>query len=156
MKPLTTTTLTTVFSDVLGNLAFLFADDEQADPSPAAIWLETTISYCGPATGTLRLQCNGEFAILLAANLLGIDPGDDDAELKAPDAVMEFMNIVCGQFVTAMHGTEDVFDLTIPAVRTLDQMPDFLDDDDEWTSTLVVEGHSVRLHYSPDNNTNGQ
>jgi len=149
MEPLTTTTLTTVFSDVLGDLAFMFSDGDEIDPSPATLWLETTIGYKGPATGMLKLWCPSEFGVLLAANLLGIDPEDDDAESKAPDAVREFMNIVCGQFVTAVHGTESVFDLTIPATRTLDQMPDFLGSDDEWASTLTVEGHCVQLTYTP-------
>ena len=149
MSPQTTAALTTVFSDVLGNLAFMFSDGDQADPSSAATWLETTIGYHGPSSGTLRLQCTSEFGVLLAANLLGIDPEDDDAESKAQDAVKEFMNIVCGQFVTAAHGTNDVFDLTIPATRTLEQMPDSLNCDDEWSSTLTVEGHCVQLTYAP-------
>ena len=149
MIPLTTATLTTVFSDVLANLAFMFTDGDQTDPSPEATWLETTIGYHGPATGRLRLQCTSEFGVLLAANLLGIDSKDEDAQLKTQDAVKEFMNIVCGQFVTEVHGTDDVFDLTIPATRTLGRMPDFLSCDDEWASILTVEGHCIQLTYAP-------
>ena len=149
MQPLTTATLTTVFSDVLGNLAFMFTDEDQVDSSPAATWLETTISYHGPATGTLRLQCTSEFGILLAANLRGIEPEDDDAESKAQDAVKEFMNIVCGQFITEMHGNEHVFDLAIPQSRELTETSDFISDDDSLVSTLTVEGHCVQLAYAP-------
>ena len=144
MQSQTTVTLTTVLSDVLKDLAFMFVDGDPAEVSPDATWLETTIGYCGPESGTLTLQCTTEFGILLAANLLGIDPDDDDAEVRAHDAVKEFMNIVCGQFVTTAFGTDHVFNLTIPASRILDEMPDFTRGDDESTSTLNVEGHVVR------------
>ena len=42
-----TATLTTIFSEVLANLAFMFTDDEPGPPSAGDIWLETFISYQG-------------------------------------------------------------------------------------------------------------
>ena len=36
-------TLTTILSEVLANLAFMFTDDESAEPAPDDRWLETTI-----------------------------------------------------------------------------------------------------------------
>jgi len=156
MEPLTTANLTPVFSDVLANLAFMFTDENRGDPSPATNWLETTISYHGPTSGTLKLQCPTEFGVLLAANLLGVDAEDDDAGSKAQDAVKEFMNIVCGQFVTTIHGTEQVFDLTIPQTRELTEPPDSTGHDESLVSTLTVEGHSVQLTYAPDDEAGGQ
>lgn len=144
-----TTTLTTIFSDVLANLAFMFNDDEPSEPAGGEVWMETTISYHGSESGSLRLSCPTEFAALLAANLLGIDPQDRDAETKAEDAVKEFMNIVCGQLITTWYGSEQVFDLTIPQTRMLMETPNFSASVEADTTHLSVEGHQVLLVHTP-------
>jgi hypothetical protein len=139
----------TVFSDVLANVAFLFGEEDQPGPAAEGAWLETSISYRGPCQGRLRFRCPRAFAKLLATNLLGIDPEDNDAESKSEDAVKELMNILCGQMITAMHGTGEVFDLSIPVTRELDSEPDLAGGDDPGTSTLSVEGHCVQLTHWP-------
>ncbi|HNQ23851.1 MAG TPA: chemotaxis protein CheX [Phycisphaerae bacterium] len=143
-----TATLTTVFSEVLANLAFMFTDTEPGEPVLEGEWLETMISYHGPYQGTLRLRCTRAFTVLLAANLLGIDPDDDEAEHGADDAAKEFMNIVCGQLVTTLHGTDPVFNLSIPRSTPLAEPPDLYSEDVSTTSTLWVEGHPVQLVYA--------
>ena len=147
-----TATLTTIFSEVLANLAFMFSDDEKLPaPTAADVWLETEISYHGPQSGTLRFWCTREFSVTLAANLLGINPDDDDAGDDANDAAKEFMNIVCGQLITAIHGTEAVFDLTLPTLRELPETPQFSDDGGPHSATLFVEGQRLHLRYEPGN-----
>ena len=150
MQEQQTATLTTIFSEVLADLAFMFTDDNQTEPSSDDSWLDTTIAYEGSTCGTLRFRCTTEFSVLLAANLLGTQPGDADADAQAKDAVKEFMNILCGQFITAMHGTEDVFNLSIPTIRELEEAPDLSICDGDQSSTLSVEGHVVQLSYSLD------
>src|SRR5690606_5615893 len=125
----TTRTLTAIFSEVLANLAFLFTDDEELETTPDEVWLETTISYHGPESGTLRFRCTRDFCVLLAANLLGIDSEDETAVRQSEDAVREFMNIVCGQFVTSMFGSDHVYNLSIPKSVELAEVPDLTDDD---------------------------
>lgn len=149
-----TRTLTAIFSEVLANLAFMFTDDEQTDLSPGDVWLETTIGYEGPATGTLRFRCTRGFSVLLAANLLGIDPDDATAARQCEDAVREFMNIVCGQFVTAMHGSQDVYNLTIPRTVELSETPDLTDDGGLTRSSVSVDNHMVQLIYDADGSGN--
>ncbi len=145
-----TATLTAIFSEVLANLAFMFSEDEEgATPSAGDVWLETEIGYHGPQSGTLRFWCTREFAVQLAANLLGIDPNDEDADTKSTDAVKEFMNIVCGQLITAIHGTEAVFDLTIPRLAELSETPQFSDEEGPHSSTVFVEGQRLHLRYEP-------
>jgi len=108
--------LALIVSDVLGDLAFLVGDDESPDVPKDAAWLECRISYQGPFNGTLRCWCTRNFALQLAANLLGLSLEDDEANEGMGDAVCEFMNVVCGQFVTAWYGTDPVFNLSIPSV----------------------------------------
>ena len=146
-----TATLTTIFSEVLADLAFMFNDDVDEAPTPVAgdVWLEAEISYHGPQRGTLRFRCPRLFSEQLAANLLGIDIDSTEASDQSADAVKEFMNIVCGQLITAIHGTEAVFDLTIPTLRELSETPSMPDEQDANSSTLVVEEQRLHLAYFP-------
>jgi CheY-specific phosphatase CheX len=149
MNQLKPATLATIFSEVLANLAFMFTEEEPTEPAAAGRWLEASISYHGAIDGTLRLRCTTDFTVLLAANLLGIDPQDDDAQTEALDAVKELMNVLCGQFVTAVHGEEHVFNLSIPKVRELPPLPDLSVPDGPESATLFVDTHCVQLTYAP-------
>lgn len=151
MQEQKTATLTTTFSEVLANLAFMFTDEEPEEPSGDDLWLEALITYQGPVNGTLRFRCTRDFSRHLAANLLGLDAAEEITESQANDVAKEFLNIVCGQFVTATHGTEDVFDLTIPEIRELAEMPDLSDTNEVEgeVATMFVEGHPVQLAYTP-------
>ncbi len=153
MQDQQTATLATIFSEVLANLAFMFTDEEACQPPAGDLWLETTISYNGPITGTLRLRCTRDFSIRLAANLLGTDPDDPDTEQSSRDSVKEFMNIICGQFVTAAHGTEQVFGLTIPEIVELPGTPEFTTCEETDTSVVSVDGLLVQLSHLPGDTT---
>lgn len=144
-----TATLKTIFSDVLANLAFMFTDDAQSEAAPGQVWLETVIEYEGPVRGLLRFRCTREFAVMLASNLLGTDPDSEDALQQDEDAVKEFMNIVCGQFVTAMHGTDDIYNLTIPRTTQLSEAPDLIDDGGLTACTFCVDSQVIQLMYEP-------
>jgi hypothetical protein len=110
--------LSAVVNEVLGNLAFLIGEDEPHETAAAGEWLEFSISYCGPRAGTLRCWCTPKLARQLAANLLGTEPQAGEAEAAAVDACREFINVLCGQLVTAWYGRQAVFTLTIPTVET--------------------------------------
>jgi CheY-specific phosphatase CheX len=124
----------------------MFPDYDDAEVSPKDVWLETEIGYAGPARGTLRFHCNRDFTMLLAANLLGIDPEAVDSPAKADDATKEFVNIVCGQFITALHGTEEVFDLSIPRIRELAETPDFTTSEALPSNNVQSASFSVQEH----------
>lgn len=150
MQDQKTATLATTFSEVLANLAFMFTDEDLADPPSGDVWFETTIHYSGPAAGTLRLRCTADFSVQLAASLLGIAPDNADAEQGASDAVKEFMNIVCGQFVTAAYGTEGVFNVTIPEISELSDVPDLTVCVGVETCVVSVDDQFVQLSHLPD------
>ncbi len=141
-------TLATIFSEVLANLAFMFTDEDLYDENGDTQWLETSIGYRGDHNGKLRFRCTREFTELLATNLLGTEPGEQTTTAQQDDAAKEFMNIVCGQLVTAIHGTEEVYNLTIPEIENLDERPDLSMDDGDYASTIAVEGHCVQLLYT--------
>ena len=143
----TMTKVATIFSEVMANLAFMFPDQEEVEAAPGDLWLETTISYKGSHCGTLHFRCTREFSFVLASNLLGLEPDDESVESKADDAVKEFLNVVCGQLVTALHGTEEVFNLTIPEIWEMSESPDQTPDGSREWSKAYVTGHQVQFAY---------
>lgn len=149
-----TKTLTAIFSDVLADLAFMFTDDDPSDTEPGEVWLETIISYRGPVVGTLKFRCTRGFSLLLAANLLGIDAHETTDPLQCEDAVKEFMNIVCGHFVTISYGSDDVFNLSIPHIAELPQAPDLQEADEERSATLSVDQYRLQLIHQTEEGGN--
>lgn len=129
--------------DVLGDLAFMVTDDGAPDLLPGTVWMHGRIHYAGPAAGTLECWCTREFATRLAANLLGLEPGDGEAQVRAPDALREFMNVLCGQTVTTWHGTEHVFDLSIPEVTECVDAPALPIGEQSDRGRLSVEGEPL-------------
>ncbi len=115
--------LGTIASDVLGDLAFLISDDVPSTPPADAPWLRCTVRYMGPVRGELTCWATPEFAVQLCANLLGLDPRDPDSAKSADDALGELMNVVAGQAVTAWYGKKAVFNLSIPQVESILEMP---------------------------------
>ena len=148
MQEQKTATLATILSEVLQDLAFMFSDGEEDETTPGEVWLETEIAYEGASCGGLRLLCTRHFAATLATNLLGAEPDHVTNASEAHDAVKEFMNIVCGQLVTAWYGTEDVYNLTIPTIRELPETPPFAAPDTPDVATVYVEGQRLQLTYA--------
>ncbi len=142
--------LETTCSEVLAELAFMFGGERGSPGTPDERWLETTIRYAGPERGELRFRCPRGFAVSLAANLLGLDPVDDEAEAGAEDAVKEFMNVLCGHWVTAVYGAHVVFNLSIPEVRELSEPPAASRGQHERIVSLSIEGHPLQLEYLPE------
>lgn len=139
--------LTTIVGDVLGDLAFLVSDDEQSEASPGTVWMECHVSYSGPPGGTLCCWCTREFAVQLAANLLGLNPENEAVLSGVDDALREFMNVVCGQFITACHGTDRIFNLSIPTASQCAQAPRFDFDGSETACALTVSGEPFYCKY---------
>lgn len=148
MQDQKTTTLTMVFSDVLANLAFMFTGEPPPEPLADDVWLEGTIRYYGPVSGSLRLRCTRDFSIALAANLLGTDADHSDAEENANDAIKELMNILCGQFVTSAYGTGEVFRLTIPQIAEIPETPELAPQEGVDSSVISVDGRVLQLVHS--------
>jgi len=120
--------LSSLVADVLANLAFMISDDPPERPLEPQNWLYGEIHYRGPVSGTVGCWCTPQFAVQLAANLLGTDPDSPDASCAAEDALRELLNVVGGHVVTAWYGTSPVFTLSIPTVARDAPPPQTSDD----------------------------
>lgn len=145
----TASEVATILSDVLADLAFMFGGPEEHPLRPRPeTWIECSIGYSGPVTGAIRFRCTRSFSVMLASNLLGVDPSDVDVKRKAEDAVKELVNIVCGHVVTTLHGDDAVFDLSIPRVAELADAPDWESDADDADATLYLDHQVVQIFHT--------
>jgi len=144
--------LSQAFSEVVENLAFMFADEAELDeidttPDSAVC---AAMGFVGARKGTLRIAVPPEMCMEIAGNILGIDPDDERATEKARDALKELLNITCGHLLTAMAGEEPVFDLTVPEVSDLDGSQWLAMAQDEEAACFLVDEHPVLLELELD------
>ncbi len=127
------TILSEVFCDVLINYGFMFGDPAPKDEllTSDTDYLRTTVSFAGHRTGVIGISTPADLGAQLAANVLGLEPDDDDSIESALDAVKELVNIVCGQFLTSAFGDEPIFDLLPPVSLEIDKA--------EWDKLLESE-----------------
>ncbi len=150
MNKTTTPTLPKIFSNILSDMAFIFTSELDADAPPPVLTLKVRIRYTGPNCGTLELRCGGHFAATLAANLLGVEPTDSEADQGRLDALKELMNVVCGNLVTELYGTQGLYELSIPEVSPMlpdEPCPPIPDAE---VFRFLAEDQPIELYYQAD------
>jgi CheY-specific phosphatase CheX len=112
--------LAQTFSEVLERQAFMFAEpySEPLGDSLTADYLQVTICFSGPVRGRLDLVAPKALGHGLTANILGA--GDQLTFDQAQDTLKELLNVVCGQVLTSLYGTEHVIGLSIPTICRID------------------------------------
>ena len=116
------TVLGEVTVEILERFAFLLGDpaEPSAQPAlPALAWL-ATMQYTGPRRGTIGLAATPALARAMAANLFGREPNEITDE-EAADALKEFLNVTCGDYLHDLEGNEPIYDLSAPAVTPLER-----------------------------------
>ena len=105
--------------ETLEKLAFMFAFPYEGEPRDSMV--AGRVSFTGPFSGTLVMMISIEVLRELAANMLGLDDGEETTEDHRSDALKETMNVVCGNLLPAIAGDEVVFDIGVPGVLPADQ-----------------------------------
>ena len=119
MKPEDICALGEVFCKVLEQEAFVFAlpIEKNGGVSINGELLRSAIRFTGNGiTGVILISLQVALAREIAANILGEDSEADIVTQQADDALGELLNVLCGQFLTTVEGTEPVFDLSVPRV----------------------------------------
>jgi chemotaxis protein CheX len=98
---------TMIFIDLDENLCELTIDGDA---------LLSSISFKGDLEGVLSVSCTRECAIMLAANMLALDPGDPISDEEISDAMGEVANMVMGSFKARMLDTVNDINVSIPNV----------------------------------------
>lgn len=141
-------------TEALETTAFMMPlplEDELPSPTQGVL---VKIDFVGPVSGSIELWAGSEFAQMLAANVLGIEPDDAEAQEKGIDTVKEMVNIIGGVMLTKLAGSPaDVFNLTVPqAQEQLDaeSWEDYVAQDD--VTVLDVDGFPVATRLLMTNN----
>lgn len=108
-----------VFCKVLEKQAFLFPERTPSAelPQQSGRMFCANIGYScssGEHKGEIDFYAPEAMCREIAGNFLGIDADSSEAEEKAMDSLMEALNMVCGNFLTALAGEDAVFDLKVP------------------------------------------
>lgn len=109
-----------VVAEVLEKQAFMFAEPSSELESEGTRFLHAQMGFSGPVVGDLEVVAPWELCATLAANALGVEMEDESAGQLAGDTFMEFLNVTCGQLLTALYGTGEEFWLSPPRVNELD------------------------------------
>jgi hypothetical protein len=134
-----------VAARVLADAAFLLAEPlEQPPPSPAS-WQAAgaRIMFSGPFRGYVEIWASRETARKLAANMLGQDPADPEIDEAHGDALMETLNVICGNLLTELAGQEPVFQLGTP--RTCSGFVPFSEREPGVDAWLEADGQPVLM-----------
>lgn len=151
MKPEHAETVAQVFRDVLEKLAFMFVEQvekEDVEKGPGN-YVAAKMGFTRDLTGSLAMAVPAAMCPIIAANVLGLDEGEDQVMKEALDALKELLNVACGNILTAIAGESAIMDLSVPKVSKLndESYQEFLEDPD----TLAFETDDgtvlLQLHF---------
>lgn len=136
--------LAAVTRSVLGDAAFLFCDDAEDAARLSGKFAEATIAFDAPNPGRLSLRLPWPLAVEAAANLLGCEHDDPDADENAQAAVGELLNMISGPALEAWFGAAAKWSLGVPATRAYDGALPTQSPTGELVS-FVVDGARIEL-----------
>lgn len=107
---------------VIEQVAFMFAEpaDPAILPAPQGACIVADMRFTGAFNGGLRMAAASRFCVEMAANVLGMEPDDPASEAHGIDTMKELLNVVCGNVLTEIAGSEAVFTLSIPMACAFD------------------------------------
>jgi chemotaxis protein CheY-P-specific phosphatase CheC len=133
-------TLVGTATRVFEQAAFMFADEVEIIENQLDIGV--SLSYSGENSGTIELWTVGELALTIANNLLG-ETGElsgDKLIARQTDAVKEMLNMIAGNLITDLYGTEPIYNLAIPEKIEIQSVLSEIPED---AAKLNVEGLPV-------------
>lgn len=113
MIELTTELLHRVASQVLEDAAFLLTEIGDAEPPPSEV-RNATVAFSGPQRGLVRLSASEDLLRQLTADMLGVEPDDQNAAEQSGSALAELTNILAGALVAELFGTATFCKLGVP------------------------------------------
>lgn len=123
MREPTPELLADVLGSVLQDSAYIFAEPVDEDGPLAPPLFSAELAFECVRGGVLRLTTSPRGSVEIAANMLGIDPSDPEAEEQARAALAEVLNVIGGAFVTRYFGTKVPSQLGLPHTDLLDAEP---------------------------------
>jgi CheY-specific phosphatase CheX len=114
--------LASTISNVIEELALMMVETPE-QPMRVPSELAGHIEFAGSVHGRLSATSTEALGVSLASNLLGLPSDDPETREKALDAFGEMLNIITGNLVTELFGTQNAFSLSIPVCRRVEPAP---------------------------------
>jgi hypothetical protein len=106
--------LTDILGTVLQESAFMFVEPAEEPVEWGEKVFAATLAFESVRSGTLRLTMAVPVGVELAANMLGTEATDPEAEENGRAAMSEILNVIGGAFVTRFFGTKVPSQLGLP------------------------------------------
>ena len=104
----------------LEQLAYVFFSRADIDTDlSSAESMAASVSFSGPFSGRLTMDMTPSGVRELTANMLGKDESHITAE-QQQDALKEAINILCGNFLPAIGGSQTIFNIEAPEIISED------------------------------------
>lgn len=114
--------LADLLGSVLADAAFVAVEPAEEPATWPAPLYEAEIHFESVRGGSVRLVAPARCAVELAANMLGVDRTDPEAESHGRDAMAELVNVLGGSLVVRLYGPRAPNQLGFPATRVV-QVP---------------------------------
>lgn len=114
--------LSQTMAKTLEDLTFCFATPEPWQPPILDDeQIALGVHFGGHWEGYLGFICPVSAGRAMTVNMLGLDDDETVAQTQIHDALKEVLNIICGNILPVLAGTDAVFDISAPQVVDLDQ-----------------------------------
>lgn len=104
---------------VLQDAAFVSAEPTAEPEEWQPPVLAAELAFESVRGGSLRLTVPPRGAAEIAANMLGVDPGDPEAQEQGRAAVAELLNVIGGTFLARFFGTTVPSQLGLPHAQVV-------------------------------------
>jgi hypothetical protein len=138
---------------ILEDLVFLFPSPMPAPAHEHGLGNRILVhmTYSGAHNGKLAMDYPDSFSTMVAANMLGLDEDDPDIVPKSEDAIRELLNVICGNLLPALYGSEAVFSLGIPEIIPSTDAPEDMFSETATTIWFEADDAILRFQYSSEN-----
>jgi len=138
------------FSNVIEKLAFMFVEEvEEKKPIKTdSKFLKARMTFDGAMAGVFTIVVSEKMCSEIAVNILGLDSDDRIGKEQMSDALKEVLNVVCGNFITALAGDRPVFELSLPVVSEINASSKKALLNEPEAIELFVDDSPVLLHFS--------
>lgn len=128
--------------------AFALIDTmDSGEERPVEERLVAGVQFSGPRTGELMMSIPSSLAAVFAENMLGADPGDPEANSKGVDAMKELLNMICGNLLPVLFGTDMEFKIEAPGIRSIEEFEADWNNPANALCSLIVEDRDVQLAF---------
>ncbi len=109
-----------VTARVLEEAAFVFTEPAEEDLTWDSNVVEVQLTFSGDGNGRILMAAPEAVGLELAANLLGIEPGEDAGIDKPAEAALgEMLNMIAGPLAAGWFGEKAVCRIGAPETKTV-------------------------------------